>query len=107
MRNRMERNEETSNRFYVVLFRSSQLHRATHQSYKILQAFCFCVLAWNPEEKVKVALDQLPRDASDILDILKAEQAPLKSMASHRGRKGNLANGKCRTSRGTVIEWRV
>lgn len=39
----------------------------------------------NPEEKVKVALDQLPRDASDILDILKAEQAPLKSMASHRG----------------------
>lgn len=29
------------------------------------------------EEEVKVALDSLPRDASDILDILKAEQAPL------------------------------
>lgn len=31
----------------------------------------------NSEEEVRVALDQLPRDASDILDILKAEQAPL------------------------------
>uniref|UniRef100_A0A0E0EB49 Uncharacterized protein n=1 Tax=Oryza meridionalis TaxID=40149 RepID=A0A0E0EB49_9ORYZ len=29
------------------------------------------------EEEVRVALDQLPADASDILDILKAEQAPL------------------------------
>ncbi|KAM7256308.1 hypothetical protein ACFE04_012049 [Oxalis oulophora] len=29
------------------------------------------------EEEVRVILDQLPRDASDILDILKAEQAPL------------------------------
>lgn len=29
------------------------------------------------EEEVQVALDQLPHDASDILDILKAEQAPL------------------------------
>jgi RNA polymerase-associated protein CTR9 len=29
------------------------------------------------EEEVRVALDQLPHDASDILDILKAEQAPL------------------------------
>ncbi|GJN40663.1 hypothetical protein PR202_gb29920 [Eleusine coracana subsp. coracana] len=28
-------------------------------------------------EEVRVALDQLPNDASDILDILKAEQAPL------------------------------
>ncbi|KAL0733040.1 hypothetical protein Bca4012_009250 [Brassica carinata] len=31
----------------------------------------------NSEEEVRVILDQLPRDASDILDILKAEQAPL------------------------------
>ncbi|XP_024017185.1 protein CTR9 homolog [Morus notabilis] len=31
----------------------------------------------NSEEEVRVALDQLPKDASDILDILKAEQAPL------------------------------
>ncbi|CAA6659094.1 unnamed protein product [Spirodela intermedia] len=31
----------------------------------------------NSAEEVEVALDQLPRDASDILDILKAEQAPL------------------------------
>jgi hypothetical protein len=29
------------------------------------------------EEEVRVALDHLPQDASDILDILKAEQAPL------------------------------
>ncbi|KAK4754413.1 hypothetical protein SAY87_002517 [Trapa incisa] len=31
----------------------------------------------NSQEEVRVALDQLPRDATDILDILKAEQAPL------------------------------
>ncbi|KAL2945182.1 Protein CTR9-like protein [Bienertia sinuspersici] len=31
----------------------------------------------NSEEEVRVSLDQLPRDATDILDILKAEQAPL------------------------------
>ncbi|XP_020260764.1 protein CTR9 homolog isoform X2 [Asparagus officinalis] len=31
----------------------------------------------NSEEVVRVVLDQLPRDADDILDILKAEQAPL------------------------------
>ncbi|KAL3681937.1 hypothetical protein R1sor_024893 [Riccia sorocarpa] len=31
----------------------------------------------NSREEVRVALDQLPRDATDILDILKAEQAPL------------------------------
>lgn len=31
----------------------------------------------NSAEEVEVALDQLPRDSSDILDILKAEQAPL------------------------------
>lgn len=31
----------------------------------------------NSEEEVRVVVDQLPRDASDILDILKAEQAPL------------------------------
>ncbi|KAK6941312.1 hypothetical protein RJ641_026689 [Dillenia turbinata] len=31
----------------------------------------------NSEEEVRVCLDQLPRDASDILDILKARQAPL------------------------------
>ncbi|CAI0387866.1 unnamed protein product [Linum tenue] len=31
----------------------------------------------NSEEEVRVVLDQLPRDASDIIDILKAEQASL------------------------------
>ncbi|KAG6534907.1 hypothetical protein ZIOFF_008813 [Zingiber officinale] len=31
----------------------------------------------NSEEEVRVALDQLPRDATDMIDILKAEQAPL------------------------------
>lgn len=31
----------------------------------------------NSEEEVRVILDQLPRDATDIVDILKAEQAPL------------------------------
>lgn len=31
----------------------------------------------NSEEEVRVSLDQLPHDASDILDILKAEQASL------------------------------
>ncbi|KAG9160851.1 hypothetical protein Leryth_008663 [Lithospermum erythrorhizon] len=31
----------------------------------------------NSEEEVRVVLDELPRDASDVLDILKAEQAPL------------------------------
>ncbi|KAH6806874.1 binding protein [Perilla frutescens var. frutescens] len=35
------------------------------------------ILVQNSEEEVRVALDQLPRDATDILDILKAEQAPL------------------------------
>ncbi|URE20724.1 RNA polymerase-associated protein CTR9 [Musa troglodytarum] len=31
----------------------------------------------NSEEEVMVALDHLPRDATDMIDILKAEQAPL------------------------------
>lgn len=31
----------------------------------------------NSQEEVRVSLDQLPRDATDIVDILKAEQAPL------------------------------
>lgn len=31
----------------------------------------------NTSEEVRVALEQLPKDATDILDILKAEQAPL------------------------------
>ncbi|CAH9084050.1 unnamed protein product [Cuscuta europaea] len=38
---------------------------------------CLYIPVQNSEEEVRVALDQLPRDASDILDILKAEQAPL------------------------------
>ncbi|XP_019173457.1 PREDICTED: protein CTR9 homolog [Ipomoea nil] len=38
---------------------------------------CVYIPVQNSEEEVLVALDQLPRDASDILDILKAEQAPL------------------------------
>ncbi|OVA06840.1 Tetratricopeptide TPR-1 [Macleaya cordata] len=38
---------------------------------------CVYIPVQNSEEEVRVTLDQLPRDASDILDILKAEQAPL------------------------------
>ncbi|XP_058080007.1 protein CTR9 homolog [Magnolia sinica] len=38
---------------------------------------CVYIPVQNSEEEVRVSLDQLPRDASDILDILKAEQAPL------------------------------
>ncbi|GAB4838024.1 Protein CTR9 [Ancistrocladus abbreviatus] len=38
---------------------------------------CVYIPVQHSEEEVRVALDQLPRDASDILDILKAEQAPL------------------------------
>ncbi|KAK3040389.1 hypothetical protein RJ639_026794 [Escallonia herrerae] len=38
---------------------------------------CVYIPVQNSEEEVRVALDQLPRDATDILDILKAEQAPL------------------------------
>lgn len=38
---------------------------------------CVYIPVQNSEEEVRVQLDQLPRDASDIVDILKAEQAPL------------------------------
>ncbi|WOH08975.1 hypothetical protein DCAR_0728426 [Daucus carota subsp. sativus] len=38
---------------------------------------CVYIPVQNSEEEVRVSLDQLPRDATDILDILKAEQAPL------------------------------
>ncbi|GLJ29462.1 hypothetical protein SUGI_0580760 [Cryptomeria japonica] len=38
---------------------------------------CVYIPVQNSDEEVKVELDQLPRDATDILDILKAEQAPL------------------------------
>lgn len=38
---------------------------------------CVYIPVQNSEEEVRVALDQLPRDATDIVDILKAEQAPL------------------------------
>ncbi|KAL8119913.1 hypothetical protein AgCh_017146 [Apium graveolens] len=38
---------------------------------------CVYIPVQNSEEEVRVSLDQLPRDANDILDILKAEQAPL------------------------------
>jgi len=38
---------------------------------------CVYIPVQNSEEEVRVALDQLPKDATDILDILKAEQAPL------------------------------
>ncbi|KAL6984578.1 Protein CTR9 [Sarracenia purpurea var. burkii] len=38
---------------------------------------CVYIPVQNSEEEVRVVVDQLPRDASDILDILKAEQAPL------------------------------
>ena len=38
---------------------------------------CVYIPVQNSEEEVRVALDMLPRDAADILDILKAEQAPL------------------------------
>ncbi|KAL4576676.1 hypothetical protein LXL04_012774 [Taraxacum kok-saghyz] len=44
----------------------------------IFEAMAFVYIpVQNSEEEVRVALDQLPRDATDILDILKAEQAPL------------------------------
>ena len=38
---------------------------------------CVYIPVQGSEEEVRVSLDQLPRDATDILDILKAEQAPL------------------------------
>ncbi|XP_077240968.1 binding protein [Tasmannia lanceolata] len=38
---------------------------------------CVYIPVQNSEEEVRVALDQLPRDATDIIDILKAEQASL------------------------------
>ncbi|XP_008776475.1 protein CTR9 homolog [Phoenix dactylifera] len=40
-------------------------------------AGCIYIPVQNSEEEVKVPLDSLPQDANDILDILKAEQAPL------------------------------
>lgn len=45
-----------------------------NQSYDMA---CVYIPVQNSEEEVRVALDMLPRDAADILDILKAEQAPL------------------------------
>ncbi|KAG0580584.1 hypothetical protein KC19_4G184500 [Ceratodon purpureus] len=38
---------------------------------------CVYIPVQNTSEEVRVALEQLPADATDILDILKAEQAPL------------------------------
>ncbi|KAH7315077.1 hypothetical protein KP509_21G032800 [Ceratopteris richardii] len=38
---------------------------------------CVYIPVQNSSEEVRVDLDELPRDAADILDILKAEQAPL------------------------------
>jgi hypothetical protein len=38
---------------------------------------CVYIPVQNSSEEVRVQLDQLPADATDILDILKAEQAPL------------------------------
>lgn len=38
---------------------------------------CVYIPVQNTKEEVRVELDQLPKDATDILDILKAEQAPL------------------------------
>lgn len=38
---------------------------------------CVYIPVQNTSEEVRVYLEQLPRDATDILDILKAEQAPL------------------------------
>ncbi|KAH9292159.1 hypothetical protein KI387_042658 [Taxus chinensis] len=38
---------------------------------------CVYIPVQNSEEEVTVELDNLPKDATDILDILKAEQAPL------------------------------
>lgn len=45
--------------------------------FKQTSMACVYIPVQNSEEEVRVALDQLPRDATDILDILKAEQAPL------------------------------
>lgn len=38
---------------------------------------CVYIPVQNSEEEVRVVLDQLPREATDIIDILKAEQASL------------------------------
>eukprot|EP00249_Psilotum_nudum_P022980 c28709_g2_i1 orf=3-506(-) len=38
---------------------------------------CVYIPVQNSSEEVRVDFEQLPRDATDILDILKAEQAPL------------------------------
>ncbi|EFJ08114.1 hypothetical protein SELMODRAFT_161156, partial [Selaginella moellendorffii] len=38
---------------------------------------CVYIPVQNSQEEVRVGLDQLPRDPADIVDILKAEQAPL------------------------------
>lgn len=38
---------------------------------------CVYVPVQNSEEEVRVVLDQLPKEANDMIDILKAEQASL------------------------------
>lgn len=38
---------------------------------------CVYIPVQNSEEEVMVVLDQLPKEATDIIDILKAEQASL------------------------------
>lgn len=55
---------------------SNQKQREREREREDLMA-CVYIPVQNSEEEVRVVLDQLPRDASDILDILKAEQAPL------------------------------
>ena len=61
--------------------RSSSRQRArARERERINQSYdmaCVYIPVQNSEEEVRVALDMLPRDAADILDILKAEQAPL------------------------------
>lgn len=38
---------------------------------------CVYILVQNSEEEVRVVLDRLPKEANDIIDILKADQASL------------------------------
>ncbi len=51
--------------------------RRAHVRRKKWAMACVYIPVQNTSEEVRVALEQLPKDATDILDILKAEQAPL------------------------------
>ena len=63
-----------------VYFRQSRGKNASHISCSLRvgrRMACVYIPVQNTSEEVRVVLEQLPADATDILDILKAEQAPL------------------------------